>query len=275
MTSLRLFQASLQKRWTSEECKRVRGICQDSKEWRDLHTYTKENQCGIITMGSLAAIMGHGRFGASAKTVLRRIVHGETLEDNPAMAFGRKAEPITRKAYETYIKKEDPEAKVETCGLWVSESDPRFGASPDGIVTLRDGSRGLLEIKALFRPKADVDYETLALPDAHRDQIQGSMGLLGLQWCDYVMYIVSDLDTIQNRLVVKRYAFDKEYYEKRLYPCMDRFYNEVLLPNLWMKSRNLLEDGVVKLDGLMGKKRRSTGVSDTEEMPTSPDQSQK
>jgi hypothetical protein len=59
-----------------------------------------------------------------------------------SIKWGVDHEPIARQEYE-----ESMDTEVERCGLFISRSHPIFGASPDGLVDMR---QGVLEIKCPY-----------------------------------------------------------------------------------------------------------------------------
>ena len=42
-------------------------------------------------------------------------------------------------------------SQVEECGVFLSEQFPYLATSPDGIVSLRDGKFGVVEVKCLYK----------------------------------------------------------------------------------------------------------------------------
>lgn len=97
---------------------------------------------------------------------------------NAAMRTGTEQEPIARMQYEAET------GNVVLEAGFAYTNDGRFGASVDGLV----GDDGMVEIKTM------VSSDTLFTAVVHRDysayldQINGSLWLLGRQWCDLVLW---------------------------------------------------------------------------------------
>ena len=51
------------------------------------------------------------------------------------MRYGRQHEPQARLAYEQYLQKKDPQAKVDITGVHIDVANSWLAASPDGLVT--------------------------------------------------------------------------------------------------------------------------------------------
>ena len=77
-----------------------------------------------------------------------------TFRGNKATFYGSEKEDITKQEYITYQRRNNhPDLAVNDCGLFISEENNWFAATPDGIV--HDSSdalnpSGLLEIKKSF-----------------------------------------------------------------------------------------------------------------------------
>lgn len=217
--------------WTPEERERLSKLKQGSSEW--IHAHSR----GILTMGSAGIVMGNSRFSNSYKDLLRYMVWGIPMianaERNPAICHGTRMEPLVRDLYLDEKRCKDPKIDVSLSGLNVSPKDPRFGASFDGLVKCGNGEQGLLEIKCRYRSTMETAFPS------ERDQIQGTMGLFGLPWCDFVVHV-------GKTLVITRYAFDKDYFEKRLYPALVKFYQDLYLPLRVEKDKGRLKEGVVE-----------------------------
>ncbi len=126
----------------------------------------------------------NGEYSAKAKLyamdVARERIGGRAGDVfvNAAMKFGTEQEPFARMAYEA------------TTGSIVTEvgfaytDDGKFGCSVDGLV----GNDGMVEIKTmvssdtLFRAVVDEDISD------YIDQCNGAMWLLGLNWCDLILW---------------------------------------------------------------------------------------
>ncbi|MDV8131515.1 YqaJ viral recombinase family protein [Pseudomonas aeruginosa] len=105
---------------------------------------------GKVTASKVKDVMAKGRGGAPSATrqnymmqLLCERLTGKRDEGytNAAMQRGNDLEPIARAAYEMY-----EDCEVVEVGLVLHPSIDGFGASPDGVILLEKGRRGL-EIK--------------------------------------------------------------------------------------------------------------------------------
>ncbi|HBP4696646.1 TPA: YqaJ viral recombinase family protein [Pseudomonas aeruginosa] len=105
---------------------------------------------GKVTASKVKDVMAKGRGGAPSATrqnymmqLLCERLTGKREEGytNAAMQRGNDLEPIARAAYEMY-----EDCEVVEVGLILHPSIDGFGASPDGVILLDNGRRGL-EIK--------------------------------------------------------------------------------------------------------------------------------
>ena len=118
-----------------------------------------------------------------------------------------------------------------------------IGCSPDGIVFDSAEGEGLLEVKCPYSAR-DMDVETGCLmldnfcaslspggtPTLKRNhdyyfQIQGSLGILGLQWCDFVLWTPEDMS-------IERIRFDPQLWESFIQPKLHQFFSSYVLPEL-------------------------------------------
>eukprot|EP00466_Bigelowiella_natans_P016007 jgi/Bigna1/85580/estExt_fgenesh1_pg.C_40415 len=145
--------------------------------------------------------------------------------------WGVRMEPRARMEYEERIKNisQDSNTWVEEVGIVVNPDFPWISCSPDGIIHTTNNGTGLLEIKCPLRRMPSAG----SMPRRHWDQIQGSMGILGLDWCDYVIWMPKEIR-------ITRYEFDRGYWNEKLLPNLKRFYLNDLLPALVLKENELL-----------------------------------
>ena len=111
---------------------------------------------------------------------------------------------------------------VYDAGLVVNPAFPYVGGSPDGKVydPTEQEPHGLLEIKCLYVWRNNTMEEACA-------QVQGRLGVLGLQWYDFVIHL-----TESHILNVERIYFNKLYWEQDLLPKLHQFYFTLALPRL-------------------------------------------
>jgi hypothetical protein len=72
------------------------------------------------------------------------------------------------------------------------------------------------------------------IPSQYYDQIQGAMGFLGLEWWDFVVWT-------PNETQIRRFLFNKQYWELELFPKLEEFYFVEFLPRAIQKSKGLLQ----------------------------------
>ena len=67
----------------------------------------------------------------------------------------------------------------------------------------------------------------MALKEGHEyyDQIMGEMKILGVDWCDFVLYTTAGI-------FVERIAFNPTYWDEKLFPSLKNFYMEHVVPEL-------------------------------------------
>ena len=123
----------------------------------------------------------------------------------PALKYGRLMENEAIAKYRSILKNQGHElVKVTRCGLFVLHDKMYIGASPDGIVSCKCHTDGLLEVKSLY----SIAHTSPTSPECHLDclsrhesgltslkhshqyysQIQAQMGVTGYKWCDFFIY---------------------------------------------------------------------------------------
>lgn len=149
------------------------------------------SRLGRATASRVKDIMAKGRGGAPSATrqnymmqLLCERLTGKREEGytNAAMQRGNDLEPIARAAYEMY-----EDCEVVEVGLILHPSIDGFGASPDGVILLENGRRGL-EIKCpntaqhiavIQSGKHDTQYEW---------QMLAQMACADLESVDFVSF---------------------------------------------------------------------------------------
>lgn len=215
---------------TPEEVQRIMNIEQRSEEWLQARK-------GRMTASNYGAAANHNKY-CSPRTLLKQLLW-KSFTGNAATEYGTKNEPVASDVYERFMRKyldsngkSDVSFKVSYPGLIICEKHPWIACSPDGL-PLEGSLRFLLEIKCPFRGKIYPH-----IPHYYFDQIQGIMGLLQLPFCDFVVWTPTQTS-------IRRYAFDKKYWCKVLFPRLKTFYMDEYLPRLLLK-----EEGVLKEDEL-------------------------
>lgn len=225
------------------------------KEQRDIMAHgqrttqwLKSRSCRI-TASRFAGAVGHCPYNKTTK-ILCDMLWGSKFRGNAATEWGNNHEDVAAKLYEEYMDPENPNGhyseqvkntpfgskkltfKVTYPNLCVPRQFPWAGVSPDGFVN-DNGQRGGLEIKCPFKKKL---YPVI--PPTYFDQIQGSMGFLGLKFWDFVVWTPDNFQ-------VRRYEFDEEYWKTELFPKLENFYMVHFLPAMIHKQHGRLSRGSI------------------------------
>ena len=157
---------------------------------------------------------------------------------------GTQNEPVAREKYILGMKYRLQQGiKVQETGLCVQPSFPWLGASPDGLVVYLDNGKqpGLLEIKCPYakrnkNPNEILNDEKFYVgrndagelflkpnhPNGYYTQVQIAMGLAGLRWCHFVVYVYQGL-------IIVHVDFDEQYFYTVI-KKLEEFYQHYLLP---------------------------------------------
>ena len=164
------------------------------------------------------------RDDVDAIALLKTLMIYDPVNSNlPALVYGRNMEKEACKKYQQFLgSKGHVGVKVNLCGLVLSPKHVFLGASPDLVVECQCCGKGLAEIKCphSFKdsdlsderpPCLDQNYQ-LKPSHAYYAQVQGQMAIVGLEWCDFVVYT-------SKRVIVQRIGFDQTFWndlEERL-----------------------------------------------------------
>jgi len=221
---------------TEEEQWRIRRYAQRTPEW---HAARKPR----ITMSRMGSVMGHNPY-KSARMMLKDSLWGG-FTGNAATQWGCDFEDTAEIMYNRFMRKHlqvdgapPPKFVTTHAGLIVPRQFPWAGVSVDGLVfddTQPDGLKfGGLEIKCPFGKSL---YE--CIPAYYYDQIQGSMGFLGLPWWDFVVWTPTSQQ-------IRRVPFNQDYWDNHMFPTVEKFYMTEMLPALVAKEEGSLDHGCVK-----------------------------
>lgn len=208
------------------------NAAQGSEDWKDMHNR-------FLTASRFGAAAGHSPFSTPEQLMeelrcLRSGLPGKqfTPEQEENMKLGVVMEPFVRDWY-SKDRCEPKGLKVIEKGLIVPKWDTRIGASLDGLVTGGpSGTGGMIEIKcpkkmywklSKHREECDAGLKFSSeyhdhIFETHYDQMQGCMAIMGVPWCDYIVYAVHD-----KQIMVDRVFFNNSYWTTTLYPTLDRF----------------------------------------------------
>lgn len=217
-----------------------------SEMWRNLHI-------GRLTSSIFGDVLG---IKSQPNSLVKRIMEGSCLERYPrlpeAVQWGIDKEERARADYITIKSFVNKKFSVEHTGLTLYSTHSFLGASSDGKVTEED-SVGLLEIKCPFSlnginvSKMEVDdimnmnnknfclFNTDAGPTLNRyhkyyAQVQGEMAIMGLPWCDFVVWTGAS----QNNICIDRIYFDANFVA-HIIPKLVEFYMDFIYPLLYHK----------------------------------------
>lgn len=146
-----------------------------------------------------------------------------------AISWGKKYESVALQEYEKITGN-----IVKKCGLFISESHPFIGGSPDGLVAVAT----VLEIKCPYSIRNDkisaknLDYLVerdgelfLRESSKYYYQVQTEMFVTGRQFCDFIVWTTHDMarlsvsrddHVIQNVIIPKVKDFFENYMIKAL-----------------------------------------------------------
>jgi hypothetical protein len=191
-----------------------------------------------------------GKCGSSDNYIVKGALglYGEV--SSKAIRHGQDCEDVARDQYVEYQANKHTSLSVEECGLFVDKHHPYLGASPDGLVTCKCCTEGLLEIKcpeslknlnpieAAKKSKQFVSGTTGSVSlkkdvnCSYYVQIQGQMAVLGRPWCDFVYYTFEGL-------YVERIHFNTNFWENEVLPKLQSFYVKYMVPALLHYSAEL------------------------------------
>ncbi|OXU22784.1 hypothetical protein TSAR_009514 [Trichomalopsis sarcophagae] len=151
-----------------------------------------------------------------------------TLNDTPAMAYGRETEDTARTKLKKSLSKH-----IQINGLFIDPIDPRFGASPDGLIN----EDGIVEIKNLFTAKDllpeeamksfphlyFIDNRTKTMKKTHHwyYQVQGQLHVIQRKYCIFALRTTKGMK-------IERVERNDEFWEKNMKPQLSAFYDNCL-----------------------------------------------
>lgn len=148
-----------------------------------------------------------------------------SIQSSSAIIWGRIHESTAFEMYESSI----PQSMVlHKSGIYIYEDNGFLAASPDGILLMADSevSCGIIEIKCPYTARNMTVQEAcsnskpfycetvdgaIKLKKNHQYyyQVQGAMGIVGVEWCDFIIWTTKDM-------TVERTYFDKTFWRKCL-----------------------------------------------------------
>ena len=220
--------------------------------WHDLRN-------GRITSSRFGEVL-HRRETTDPKRLVCDIIgYSERVPDTPALRWGRNNEKHARQEYLKFMEDQGHPVGYTESGLHLSPDAAYLGASSDGILhdLLGGDEIGCLEIKCPFScsgssivhlSPADIakNHKTFYLQhvdgtvqlkrsSTYYAQVQGEISLLGVDWCDFVVFTPAGLH-------VERIHADPEYWEQILFPKLSKFFFDYVLPELCQQKWNPFQD---------------------------------
>ena len=195
-------------------------------------------------LGRLTASKFHdaSRCKGNGRYIVRSVLGNGGHVKTDAMAHGIEHEGAARQLYiETHLATHKKGLCVES-GLHLCLSNPRYAASPDGLVSCQCCGEGLLEIKCTSKFKHLTVCEVASQPGYHfeqdengqpvlkqnsswYDQVQGQLYVTQREWCDFVLY------TLNGPLSVQRIYVDEDWVASTI-PKLDIFFDSKIFPAL-------------------------------------------
>jgi len=226
----------------------IAGYDQRTDEWHKARTFR-------LTASRFGAARSHCQY-TKPKQLLKNMLWND-FQGNVATEYGEKNEDVALGIYEKCKEKQGTPVQIKRPGLIVSLEHPWIGVSVDGLV--RDDSEnegrknGGLEIKCPYGKKL-YSY----IPSQYYDQIQGSMGILGLPWWDFVVYT-------PHHIQIRRFQFDETYFQTELFPRLEEFYMREYLPRANLQQKGLLQPG--QIDLVEASEPNSSGANQQTDQP--------
>ena len=216
-----------------------RKLPQGSNSWLAARKYR-------LTASNFGSAVGHNPW-TSADKLVEDMLFGN-FKGNDATRWGNEKEAIARQLYilkkriqlssQKKVSSGSVDFQVFESGLHVWKDYPFLAASPDGIVH-ENGETGLVEIKCPYSLRI---YNQI--PEYYYDQIQGIMGILNCNWCDFVVWTPS-------AMLIERVPFDRNYWESDLLPKLKEFYMNKFVPKYVLYKIRQVDDWTENYDTKM------------------------
>jgi hypothetical protein len=164
------------------------------------------------------------------------VARGVTLEPEAQLMFIN--------ALSKHFPRDGKKLDFDTCGLFIHQAMPFFGASPDGIVydTLTEKIESVVEIKC---PRVAGHYEVIStkkVKPAYYYQMLAQAFVLGTETCEFVSYC--DEVPFDHQLVVLTHKF-KNSEKEQLIEKVEKFNTLIEVE----KEKLLNTEDWVKFDG--------------------------
>ena len=215
----------------------------ENRLWHDLRN-------GHLTSSRFGKVL-HRRNSTASTCLVTEIMGYKPHFSTAAMRWGTNNESHARTAYLHHKTAARNPVIYQESGLHLYPSASYLGASSDGLLTdpSIDGIPiGCLEIKCPFSLHGQslleltpeeiatrfndfclekLDNGSVHLKRNHNfyAQVQGEMHIIGVEWCDFVVYT-------PRGIFVERIVHDGMYWEETLLPQLQNFYRDHVIPEL-------------------------------------------
>ena len=156
---------------------------------------------GRVTASNFYAVC-HTKTDNPSMSLVKKLSNSDEYRKvftNVATEWGKRKEETARKSYVAKMVAKHQNFKCSENGLILSEAYPRFGASPDGLVTCECCGNGCLEIKCPYTCKDSASIEIgwlekhdgmtkLKRQHPYYYQIQMSLFVTDRQYCDLFVW---------------------------------------------------------------------------------------
>ena len=143
----------------------------------------------------ISAIVGLNPWRTALDIWLEKTGQAEPQEDNEAMYWGRKMEPLLAERYEKETDRkifETPEI-IDPNKSWHRGSPDRLVYVYDGVLSRDDPAHvleGIVELKTSGQPQEWGEPGTDEVPEHYHLQCDYYMGLTGAHWCDLAVLLM-------------------------------------------------------------------------------------
>ncbi|XP_076071139.1 uncharacterized protein LOC143042618 isoform X1 [Mytilus galloprovincialis] len=180
---------------------------------------------GIITASNFEKVLNAVQRDRCPPSLLKQLIGEYSNASSASLDWGRKKEETALHLYMKVNKKAHQKACMQNKGLLLYENMPYIGCSVDGIFTCKCHTSKVIEVKCPYSARFD-NPKDVAIDKSHKNdyyhQIQGKMGIYGLDKCDLVIYT-------SKGICVTTVDFDPIFFNNMV-TKLDKFYREHLLP---------------------------------------------
>lgn len=181
--------------------------CKNREEW------LKARQSQGIGGSEAGAVLGINKYMSNVELWELKTGKREAadLSDNPAVQFGKFAEPLLRELF----KQDYPEYSVDyhEFDMYVNDKYPFIFATLDGEITDSEGKRGILEIKTTtIQNRIQWDEWENKIPDSYYAQILHQLAATGWDFAILKAYIRYHVDG-EVRVTIRHYRIDRKDVE--------------------------------------------------------------